>query len=114
MMLIWTSNTSVRGGGWNSSYSITVGTDEKENFAGLSVYPNPASEKLNISFSLAETQNVKIEFVSLNGVVLFHDDLASFKGEYKKSMDVSSFSPGVYLLKLTSDRGNSVRKIVVE
>jgi hypothetical protein len=114
MMLIWSTNSSVRGTGWNASYSMTVGTEEKDNFTGLTVFPNPASEKVNISFTLTETQNVRIELVTLTGTLLHSETITSIKGGYSKSLDVSTLAKGIYMLKLTSDRGTSIRKIVIE
>ncbi|MEI7661859.1 MAG: C10 family peptidase [Bacteroidota bacterium] len=114
MMLQWFTNNSVRGEGWDVSYSPMVGTDEQAAFNSLSVYPNPASELVNISFSIADQQNITIELLSLKGETLFTENLAYFKGRYLKSVDVSRFSKGIYMLRLKSDQGTTVKKIVVQ
>jgi hypothetical protein len=114
MMLLWSSNSTVRGTGWNASYSMTVGTEEKENFTKLNVFPNPASDKLNIAFTLTESQNVKVEILSLNGLLLYTESINSVKGDFNRTINISEYAKGIYLLKLTSDRGTSVRKVVVE
>lgn len=114
LMIIWNANSSIRGAGWSASYSMTVGTEEKENFAGLTVFPNPASDKLSISFNMNETQNVKLELVTLSGVVLYAENLTAFAGNYSNTINVSAYAKGIYLLKLKSDRATSIRKVVIE
>ena len=114
MMLQWFSNNSVRGEGWSVSYSPMVGTDDQASFNSLSIYPNPASQVVNVSFSIAEAQNVQVELLSLKGESLFTDNLAFFKGNYLKAIDVSAMVKGIYMLRLKSDQGTSVRKIVVQ
>jgi hypothetical protein len=114
MMLIWSTNSSVRGAGWGASYSMTVGTEENENFAALTVFPNPATDKVNISFTLAESQNLKVELVTLSGTRIFSENLTAFRGNYSKTLDVTAYARGIYLLKLISDKGSSVRKIAIQ
>jgi hypothetical protein len=114
MMLIWSTNSTIRGTGWKASYTMTVGTEEKEDFTKLNVFPNPASDKLNITFTLTESQNVKVELLSLNGLLLYTESITAFKGDFSRTIGLSGFAKGIYLLKLTSDRGASVRKVVVD
>ena len=114
VMLIWSTNTSVRGAGWEISYSPMVGTEESGVFHNLNVYPNPASGLVNIGFDIAEPQNVKVELLSLRGETLYMDLLNYFKGSYVHTLDVSALSKGVYMLRLQSDKGTSVKKIVVQ
>ena len=114
VMLMWTSNGSIRGPGWDISYSPMVGTDETTIFNDLSVYPNPASNLVNIGFTITEPQNVKIELLSLQGAILHQDNLNYFKGQYTNTIDVSSYARGIYMLRIKSDKGTTVKKIVVQ
>ena len=114
VMVMWTTNGSVRGSGWEISYSPMVGTGEINAFNDLSVYPNPASTVVNIGFTMTEPQNVEIELLSLQGATLHRDNLNYFKGQYFNTIDISSLAKGIYLLRLRSDKGTSVKKIVVQ
>ncbi len=113
MMLMWNTNKSIRNSGWDLSYTITVGTPEDEIFNNLSIFPNPATDKLNLAFSSDRIQQVTIEFITLKGETLFAETLPYFKGNYSKSLNVSDFSKGIYLLRLTSDKGRTIKKIVL-
>ncbi len=114
MMIMWNTNKTIRETGWDLSYTITVGTPESESFTHLSVFPNPAADELNISFNIEQSQQLKIELISLKGVTLFSDVLPYFKGEYSKSLDISGYSRGIFLLRLTSDKGTTIRKVIVQ
>ncbi len=114
VMLIWTSNASVRGPGWEISYSPMVGTEEITVFENLSVFPNPASQALNIGFSINEAQNMQVEILTLQGAQVFRENLNYFKGQYLKTIDVSWFARGIYLLQLTSDKGTIIKKVVLQ
>ncbi len=114
VMIMWNTNASVRGEGWEISYSPMVGTEEIKVFNDLRVYPNPASEMVNVSFTIADPQNVKVQLLSLHGEILHTDVVTYFKGKYEKSVDVSSLARGIYMLRLQSDKGTSVEKIVVQ
>ena len=114
VMIMWVSNNTVRGEGWDISYSPMVGTVEHSSFNDLSVYPNPASQVVNIGFTINEPQNVIIEFLSINGSVLYNESLTYFKGIYLKSLNISSFNRGIYLLRVKSDKGTTIQKVVVQ
>lgn len=61
----------------------------------VSLYPNPAKEKLNISFK--NTINSKYEICDLNGKVLINGK--TLNNEHL-SIDISTFSEGIYIFKV--------------
>ena len=69
----------------------------------IGVYPNPSSGVVNIA---SENKVIKVELVNAFGEVVYTTS--------KTVMDVSSFSKGVYILKVETDKGLSTGKIVVE
>ncbi len=114
MMLIWNSDKTIRGEGWAASYTTIVGTEEKELFNGLSIFPNPGSDLVNLSFTIGEPQNIRLELLSMTGKTVFTENLQYFKGDYTRAIDVSSLAKGLYTLRLTGDTSTSTRKIIVQ
>ncbi len=114
MMVLFISNKTVRGQGWNVSYSVTVGTDDSKAFENLALYPNPSNGILNIDFSLNDIQKVKIELTSIQGSVVYSENFGSFKGAFHKQIDLSSIAKGVYMLRMTSDKGITNKKIILQ
>ncbi|MBN8693946.1 MAG: CotH kinase family protein [Bacteroidetes bacterium] len=68
----------------------------------LSVYPNPASGILQISYSLSN--EIPIEIVNVIGEVVYKTTVQS-----KTTIDVSGFSPGLYVVKSK----NASKKIII-
>jgi len=112
-MIMWTSNNTIRGGGWNASYDIVLGTNEQKAFENLSVFPNPTNGMLNIQFTMNEIQSVRIEIVSIKGETVYDQNLGNFKGSFDKQVDLSSLAKGIYILRLISDRGTTIKKVVI-
>jgi len=88
----------------------TVGIDEADNTKVVAdIYPNPASELLNVEF-----QNVEDWLISLtdvNGKVVY---TSNNDKETIITVNVSSFSAGVYLLQLTSEKSFVNKKIIIQ
>jgi hypothetical protein len=114
MLIIFTTNNLHRGEGWSASYSSTVATPEIEGVESLKVYPNPAEEFISVSFTATERQTVSIELVSLTGKILISENLGLVQGGFDRKIDVSDLAQGIYLLKITGERGISTSKIVVQ
>ena len=84
---------------------------EEDHFEtdGFAVYPNPASESLNIEWDAKKGEVVQFEIFSLNST-------SSISGKVKLGMqiDVSTLVPGLYLVKLKCMNGDvSTHKILI-
>ena len=71
----------------------------------LAIYPNPVRNTLNITTPLT---NYGVEIYSLQGQSLFRSN--SNSGSI--TVDYSSFSAGIYLMRITSENGSRTVKIV--
>jgi hypothetical protein len=113
-MVMWTSNKTIRGAGWDASYvAVTTGINDQKAFEDLSVFPNPTDGLLNIRFTMNESQSVKLLILSLNGETMVDQDFGTIQGSIDKQLDLSSLSKGIYILRLISDRGTTNDKIVL-
>lgn len=82
----------------------------------IMVFPNPISDRLNLSFNIANSSDVKADIYNLNGQLvkpLIEENL-SF-GSHDRSFNVAGeLSTGIYLVKMTIDGADYFKKIVVE
>jgi hypothetical protein len=78
---------------------------------GLSVYPNPASGLLHISFTGEAASTVTL--ADLTGRIVFESSPASVSNEQQLDIPVDGFQQGSYLLTVRSGDSRSVRKIAV-
>ncbi len=93
------------------SFNYTTATYE---LAGrkIDVFPNPTSERLNISFSMPFEKDLQVVFFDITGKVL--DTFTILKGSEGALIDVTKYPAGIYLLKISGNTGTLVERIVIE
>jgi hypothetical protein len=81
----------------------------------LDVYPTPANELVNISFSLKTTGNVRINIYDILGKeissVINNQYVES--GQYTKEINISDLSSGLYKIVLITSDGEVINKNIV-
>ena len=80
----------------------------------LSVYPVPASNKLNIEFSFDNSSDIKLEMTNMMGQIIWSDLVDRLNGKYSQSININGFPSGVYLLSISTEKGKITRKIVIQ
>jgi PKD repeat protein len=85
------SSTLLYVSGINSIYGLN----------GVKLFPNPATDVLNLQWSAKS--NADIAIIDLNGQVVGNFESV---GEIKSSLNVASLSPGTYVLRLTNKTNN--------
>jgi hypothetical protein len=81
---------------------------EQEASSNFKLYPNPVSELLSIES--ASNDLLRIEIFNSLGRQVFVQDFNSFQ---KINLDLSSFSKGVYMVNLKSEKQSKSEKVVV-
>jgi len=68
---------------------------------------------LNISYNLENSSSVALGLYSLDGQQLKEfDKVSKASGTHQQELDISSFSGGVYYIRLQSDEGVGTIKII--
>ncbi|MEI6060224.1 MAG: CotH kinase family protein [Bacteroidota bacterium] len=74
------------------------------------IYPNPVSDKLNVEYQTVKKTMVEITIINQQGAALyFTNTMTKSPGEWLETIDLSTYAPGVYLVRLTLD-GKSYSK----
>jgi len=82
----------------------SYGVAEAEAESKISIYPNPATDKLNIEFQTLRKSTIEITVINQQGsILLTKKNIVRSPGQWYETLDVSSFTPGVYLLRITMD-----------
>lgn len=79
---------------------------------GINVYPNPATEFVNVSFELNNAQDVQISLVSIDGKVVNATSFANVSN-VNTSLNTSNLSKGMYILNVTTNEGKFTRNLIV-
>ena len=83
------------------------------NISDITIFPNPASDYLNVKFILPEPSSVNIELFDITGnkaQVLFTE--AEMSGEVNKPFDISSHPKGIYFLRVNAGGISSLQRVI--
>jgi len=113
MLLVFQTNKTIRGEGWTASYTITVGQEENQLNNSFYLYPNPVDEELHFGFELKQAGHIDINLVSAQGKVVYSQQLNGFSGSLDRTLDVTGYPQGVYILRIRSDHGVINKKVII-
>lgn len=113
---LWVDNLAFTGTvAVSTNTGSTVGIKEVQNATGnLSLFPNPASDFVQITLPVNTTQSVAVEIYDVNGRLVYSKLKEAVSGELKEKVEVKDFPKGTYLLKVVGKDISATRKIVIE
>jgi hypothetical protein len=96
-----------------TSYFLSTGikTNNKQKNQ-LTVSPNPATDKITISFPATTSENITIKIFSITGEVVF-EKLQTSNIKHQTAIDVTGLSNGLYFLNVQTGKEVITKKIVV-
>jgi hypothetical protein len=74
----------------------------------LTIYPNPTRDVLTISFESVTLQDININVMNSLGQQVYASTFNNHIGTLNEKVNLSSFSEGLYFVKITTDKGQSV------
>ena len=95
------------------SDEIIMGLDDI-SIENVQIYPNPTDGGLNIQFGQLDLGNIDFEIKDLTGKTVFTRNILGQPGNNLVVIDTDTFASGVYLLQLTQNGHNLVRRFIVE
>jgi hypothetical protein len=82
--------------------------------SGVSIYPNPANENVNIEFTADKAQNATITLTDATGRVVYTEAKEVSEGFNNAKINVKGFASGIYTLQLQSINLTQQFKVIVE
>ena len=89
-----------------------IGLNENALSRSLQIFPNPASDMVNISFDGFSNQTAQIRLLDLNGKVILLQNKGDLNGRYDGSLDISELAKGVYMLEISSGDLKANRRLI--
>ncbi len=84
-------------------------------FDAMTIYPNPSSNLVNISWPAANDEEIVIQLTDLTGKVLQSDVFQQFEGiTMNHSMNVADLPNGLYLVNVIHSEGIKTQKLKVQ
>lgn len=111
------SDAETSGWGWivdNLSIQGSVtGVESTTVDAVFDAWPNPVTNgALNLSLTLPSPTDVNVEIFSTQGQVLTSERFSAPAGDVSRSIEVSSWPAGFYVVRVRSEFGTAVKKII--
>lgn len=92
----------------NCLQSITIGVNEILDSKAVSIYPNPAKQKVTVSFTQSTLGKINYQLVDVLGREVLNGE--TDKTEF--TVDMGSINTGVYFFRLEQNNSIIVKKIV--
>ncbi|MEC7863491.1 MAG: T9SS type A sorting domain-containing protein, partial [Bacteroidota bacterium] len=80
----------------------------------LNIYPNPTRGIFNISFVSEEVDNFEITIIDAFGKMVSNEYKQDFIGEYAKTVDLSNWKRGVYMVQIQTQNSFVSKRIVLQ
>ena len=104
---LWVDNLAFSG--------LVTGIDNHASVVtNMVVFPNPSTETINVNLNLKSSQKVSIELTDITGKLILTKDAGTLTGESKQTLTVNNISKGTYLVRVVTESGSEIRKIVIE
>jgi hypothetical protein len=98
----------------NFTFSIPVGINENTDASISAPYPSPASQKTSFDFVVQQPRDIGYTILDLTGKTKLQKIWkASSSGKQTESIDTSTLSAGVYMLKVNAGRTTVVHKLII-
>lgn len=88
---------------------------ENQVSQSFNIYPNPASQELNLVYNLVEDGEISIRFTNQYGqmVQILEDKTLQQKGDYNRQIQLDGLPAGVYYITLQTSTERLVRSFVI-
>ncbi|WP_276132055.1 T9SS type A sorting domain-containing protein [Polluticoccus soli] len=80
----------------------------------ISIYPNPAADRINIAGSEPLLDGCIVELYDLSGRMIFQQQYHSSSKQGNLTIDCSHYLNGIYMLRLQTPKASFTRKILIE
>lgn len=92
----------------------TVSNDEIEkDVQELSIFPNPADERVNINFDYKSFEQLSIVIVNNVGQEFFRNSNNRISGKVNLQVSTSNWNSGIYFIKFQSEKGIKTERLTI-
>ena len=96
---------------------MDVAADINDVFSALEIielFPNPASDQLNISYNLNASTKIRISILDKIGRTIIESKSESKNvGNHISTIDIKHFAKGAYLVQLQTNRSMVTKRFII-
>ena len=101
----------------SGEFEVTIDncTGIDENDHGLArIFPNPASNHLNIEFDAAETGNCSLNILNILGHIMYSDHNIPLQNNQSLQINISDYPEGIYIIRILTDQNVICQKKIIK
>jgi hypothetical protein len=87
-----------------------VGLEDITSISSVKLFPNPASDNVNVELNLKENSNITLSIVDNSGKIVYTENASLLEGKNIQSLNTSSLKAGYYNVVISTE--NSVAKTI--
>lgn len=87
-----------------------IATDDITAITEVNVYPNPTSDRINLSFQSGTEVKTSVEIFTIAGQRIYAESIRSAAGDNLHSINLTDYNNGTYLIRLISEGGAPIVK----
>jgi len=95
--------------------SNTTGVDEIIDVSSLTVYPNPVISEINLSFSVKQDDDVRVDIMNILGSTIVFKEIVNLQKNtmHRESFNVNDLPEGIYIMSINAGESVVTRKIQI-
>lgn len=93
--------------------SVSIDEVSSESVSNLLLYPNPATDHVNIAFNSLSEQKIQVAVYDLSGKVVYSSESQVMQGENLINVNTNNLAEGQYVLMVSSSNNNYPIKLLV-
>jgi hypothetical protein len=93
---------------------FATGVNNILDLKNISIYPNPTSGIVYLDIESINLNNIKITVSNMIGQELMQTEHESVGNEFHTNLDLSKFAKGTYIIKIATDKGNTMQKVTLQ
>ncbi len=94
--------------------SVGVENIEAEAISLFDIYPNPASATVKLSVPDLHADHFTISIYNIEGKTVYSEKDTNVIGYFSKQIPTENLAKGIYYIKLDTDKGADVKKLVIQ
>ena len=106
---VYNNTDEVWQGLWIDSTGIS-----NHNISGMKMYPNPATETVNITFAAENAENGVLSVLNLMGQTVYTMRVVVNEGYNMVTVPVNQLPAGIYMVNIRTNKGISTQKLIVK
>ena len=90
-----------------------AGISENNIKMNAMVYPNPASNELNVSFYSNNNSRHNLEIIDMNGRTVLAESYLVVGGENTKKINTETLGKGMYIVRISDEEATGFFKVII-